>query len=257
MTEDPHPGPSQIRPRRKRAARIGSFAALTAALVISADIATTILWQEPISALYTSVAQSSAAGDLDDLAESFEATEPTGSGATASAGEPGDGAGDGPAAAVTQPGALAKRFKRLIEAGKAVGRIKVPAVGIESVFVEGTDLGALRTGPGHYPGTSLPGQGGTVAIAGHRTTYGAPFHDLDSLEPADTITLETPYATATYSVRQTRIVEPTELGIIDPRPGAERLVLTACHPLHSLAQRIAVFARLTSIEPRAGTGSIS
>ncbi len=85
-----------------------------------------------------------------------------------------------------------------------------------------------------------------MGIAGHRTTYGAPFNKLDDLEPGDEIILEMPYATFAYKVQEVEIVEPTEIGVVE-NVGYERLVLSACHPLYSAAQRIIAFAKLEEI----------
>jgi sortase A len=125
----------------------------------------------------------------------------------------------------------------------------MPAIGVSEVVVEGTGTGDLRKGPGHYPATPLPGQHGTVGIAGHRTTYGAPFHDVDDLRKGDRIELAMPYGRFTYRVERTRIVPPTATEVTD-RVGYDRLILSACHPLYSAAQRIVVFARLERAEAR-------
>jgi sortase A len=130
-----------------------------------------------------------------------------------------------------------------------MGRIQIPAIGVSTVFVEGTNAGDLSKGPGHYPATPLPGERGTVAIAGHRTTYGAPFRHINDVHPGDRIDLRMPYGHFTYRVERTKIVPPTELSVTD-RVDHDRLVLSACHPLYSAAQRIIVFARLDSSEAR-------
>ena len=96
----------------------------------------------------------------------------------------------------------------------------MPAIGVSEVFVQGTETGDLRKGPGHYPATPLPGERGTVAIAGHRTTYGAPFRNVDELERGDRIELRMPYGRFTYRVERTRIVPPTET--VGDRPGRPR-----------------------------------
>jgi sortase A len=124
-----------------------------------------------------------------------------------------------------------------------MGRIRIPEIGVADVVVQGTGTGDLRKGPGHYPETPLPGERGTVAVAGHRTTYGAPFRRLDQLERGDRIDLRMPYGRLTYAVERTRIVPPTELSVTD-RVAFDRLVLSACHPLYSAEKRIIVFARL-------------
>jgi len=141
---------------------------------------------------------------------------------------------------------LADPPRRVVERrplrGDSIGRIALPAIDRSYFMVEGTDTDTLRKGPGHYPRTPLPGEPGTVGIAGHRTTYGAPFRSIDRLDPGDRIVLEMPYATFTYRVERTRIVEPTEVSVTDP-VGYKRLILSACHPLYSAARRIVVFAR--------------
>ena len=113
----------------------------------------------------------------------------------------------------------------------------------------GTDAAQLREGPGHYPGTPLPGRHGTVAVAGHRTTYLAPFRHLDALESGDEIEVTMPYGRFSYRVDRTRIVAPTALWVTRP-VGHDQIVLTACNPLYSAAQRIVVFARLATAIPR-------
>jgi sortase A len=133
--------------------------------------------------------------------------------------------------------------------GHAIGTIRIPAIGARYAIVQGTDTDSLRKGPGHYPHTSFPGEGGTVAIAGHRTTYGAPFNQINKLKKGDEITLEMPYGTFIYAVDRTKIVDPTDLGVVKRVPGPEQLVLSACHPLYSAAQRIIVFARLRTATP--------
>lgn len=109
--------------------------------------------------------------------------------------------------------------------------------------VEGVTRSDLKNGAGHMPTTPLPGQPGNAVISGHRTTYGAPFHELDELEPGDLIEVETAIGVHTYAVRETIIVRPTELWVIQERPGAW-LTLTTCHPKFSARQRLIVFAEL-------------
>jgi sortase A len=138
---------------------------------------------------------------------------------------------------------LARALQRRVGTGEALGRIRIKRMGIDFVMVQGTDPGDLREGPGHYPGTPLPGLRGTVAVAGHRTTYLAPFRNVDQLRAGDPIVLEMPYGSFTYRVQETRIVEPTALWVTR-NVGYQRLVLSACHPLFSASKRIVVFARL-------------
>ncbi len=142
--------------------------------------------------------------------------------------------------------------------GEPFAALRIPAIGVDKTVVEGTSREALRAGPGHYRGTAVPGQAGNVAIAGHRTTYGAPFRDLDELEPGDEIVLETPDGVFTYLVEDQaigdeepighRIVSPDRVEVIADR-GDHRVTLTACHPLYSARERIVVTATLVDPPP--------
>jgi sortase A len=134
----------------------------------------------------------------------------------------------------------------------------IPSIDLDIVVVEGTDTASLQKGPGHYTlaktpelvkqgdGSAFPGQGMTMGIAGHRTTYLAPFRRIDEIEMGDEILLEMPYGNFTYAVQKHEIVDPDEVSIVR-NVGYDRLVLTACNPLYSAAQRYAQFARLTDI----------
>jgi sortase A len=148
--------------------------------------------------------------------------------------------------------ALASPPRRVLEMrpleGDAIGRISIPAIGVSEFIVEGTDTGNLRKGPGHYPSTPLPGERGTAAIAGHRTTYGAPFRRLDDVRPGQRVAVDLPYGRFVYRVERTRIVDDQDLSVLRRVP-YNRLVLTACHPLYSAAQRVVAFARLLRREP--------
>jgi sortase A len=143
---------------------------------------------------------------------------------------------------------LARREARQVGTGDAIGRIVISRIGASYDVVQGTDTSSLEKGPGHYPGTAFPGLGQTVAVAGHRTTYLAPFRHIDALRPGDRIVLKMPYAQFTYVVQFHRIVLPTALWVTK-NVGYDRLVLSACNPLYSAAQRIIVFARLRGAVP--------
>jgi len=142
--------------------------------------------------------------------------------------------------------------------GGPVARLLIPRIGLDKVVVEGVEDDHLRTGPGHFPDTPLPGQAGNAAIAGHRTTYGAPFYDLDLLQPGDEIRVRTVLGDATYRVAGTRIVSPDQIDVVGDL-GDNRLTLSACHPKYSAAQRIIVWATLESrpLPAVAGPGSPS
>jgi sortase A len=218
-------------PRMARTLRILSVALITAGVVILADAAVTLAWKEPLSAIYGQIQQSQAEDDLAALSESFRTEEGL----------------DGAQPSEREAAALAHRFAGTIENGDAIGRVKVPAVGIDYVFVQGTDEADLEKGPGHYPDTALPGQGRTIGIAGHRTTYLAPFHDIAEIEKGDEVVLDMPYGRFTYEVTKTDVVDPSAVEVVDD-VGFEQVVLTACHPLYSAAQRYVVTAKLTGLE---------
>src|ERR671918_1348705 len=131
--------------------------------------------------------------------------------------------------------------------GDALGKLLMPAIGVSEYVVEGTDADNLRKGPGHYPSTPLPGERGTSAIAGHRTTYGAPFRRLDDLRPGQPVAVDLPYGRFVYRVERIRIVDDQDLSVLR-RVGYDRLVLTACHPLYSAADRVVAFARFVRRE---------
>jgi sortase A len=126
--------------------------------------------------------------------------------------------------------------------GNAVMIIEIPKIDVDYVVVEGTDTESLKKGPGHYGGTAYPWQNhGAVGIAGHRTTYGAPFWALDKLEEGDRITLATEYGVYDYRVSSTRIIVPSNGSVLAPTK-QPTLVLTTCNPRFSAAQRLVVFA---------------
>ncbi len=204
---------------------------MTSGVLLLADAGVTLAWQEPVSAFLSARQQDQLEDELEQQGDLTARDK----------------------AAVMDIRDLRRRIRRLAELQKArteigdpIGRIRFRSR--DYVVVEGDDTDTLRTGPGHYPNTEWPGEGKTVAVAGHRTTYGAPFRTLDRLERGDEVVLEMPYARFTYRVEREQIVPPTATWVTrDTRH--ERLVLTACHPLYSAAQRIVIFARLERMEP--------
>ena len=129
--------------------------------------------------------------------------------------------------------------------GSPVGQLSIPALGLTTVVVEGTSEAQLQMGPGHYPGTPLPGQAGNAAIAGHRTTYLHPFYSLDHLRPGDPVTVVTLQGTFTYRVTGSQVVAPDDVSPVAPTPTPE-LTLTTCTPLYSASERLVVHATLTA-----------
>jgi sortase A len=204
---------------------------ITAGLVVLADAGLTLVWQEPLSAAYGSFKQ----GQAEDQLNQLESEYPTPADLQAIAGVQGIS---------KKARILADRFEPHLIQGRAIGRIKIDRIGLSIVVVQGTDTASLEKGPGHYRTTPIPGQPGTVAIAGHRTTYLAPFRHIDEIRDGDEIRIEMPYAAFTYTVEKHEVVDPGDVGIIKS-VGYDRLVLTACHPPYSAAHRYAIFAKLT------------
>ena len=217
-----------------RALRIVSVALITAGLVIAADVGMTLAYKEPLSTIYGSIKQGQAEDDLKALEGRFPAPEDL-----RAVEEAGDSVEE-------RVAVLAERFSEAVDTGDGIGRIVIPGIDLDVVVVEGTDTATLQKGPGRYPETAFPGEGKTIGIAGHRTTYLAPFRKINEIEDGDEIRLEMPYGTFTYTVEKHEIVDPSQVEIVDD-VGYERLVLTACHPLYSAAQRWAVFAELTDV----------
>jgi sortase A len=189
-----------------------------------ADAALTLAWQEPVSALRAGRAQHRLAGQL----RALELATPRRLGDRA------------------HVAADARAIARSRRDGQALAELRIPRIGLRTIVVRGATPADLRAGPGLLDGSPLPGQRGTVAIAGHRTTYGAPFRHLDALRRGDVVTLRLPYASFRYAVEGRRIVAPTDLSVLR-RVGHDRLVLSACHPLFSAARRIVVLARLVRV----------
>jgi sortase A len=127
--------------------------------------------------------------------------------------------------------------------GEAVAIIKIPKIGVEKRIVQGVSLPQLKKGPGHYPSTPMPGQPGNAAIAGHRTTYGAPFFNLEELAKGDPILVTTLQGRFVYEVSEVRIVKPSQVDVLS-KTEDNRLTLTTCNPRFSAAQRLIVVAML-------------
>ena len=125
-----------------------------------------------------------------------------------------------------------------------VGLLSIPKIGLQDAIVEGVGEAQLEQGPGHYPGTSLPGEAGNVAIAGHRTTYAHPFYNLDALSTGDDIYILTAQGLFRYTVNGSQIVAPTSVSVLNTVPGKSTLTLTTCNPRYSAAQRLVVTANL-------------
>lgn len=205
-------------------------------LLVLAYAAAVLFWRDPVTDLYQRYQQHQLSSELDQAFDSFrEGTPPPRDLASAEARQ-------------QAIAAWAGNFLRTTERGEALGRIRIPEIGVNEIFVHGTRWGAdLSRGPGHYERTSLPGLGKTVGIAGHRTTFGAPFRHIDDLESGDEITLELAYGTFRYRVFAHEIVNSDDWSVIRNR-GFDTVMLSACHPLYSASRRWIVYARLAEVE---------
>ena len=154
---------------------------------------------------------------------------------------------------ITSPELKQAYLDRNVGVGDSLTRIVIPDLDVDVVVVEGTTASALRAGAGHYVDTPLPCEVGNVAIAGHRTTYGRPFHNVDLLEVGQQITLETPVGPCTYEVTQEPfVVAPTAVEVVANTPEEATLTLTTCEPKGSARQRLIIKATLVSSEPQTG-----
>jgi sortase A len=222
--------------RKRQPVRITGVTMVVLGVLILAYGTVTLVWQDPWTAWQTARAQKRAKVQYDKIVKDFRKS----------------------AAAQTKVATRdwlhrqAALFNLHTPEGSPVGRLSIPKIGIHFTIVQGTEETTLQKGPAHYVETPLPGAKGkwTVGIAGHRTTYLAPFRHIDQLSPGDKVYISMPYARFTYVVEKTRIVDATnqtvlaaDSAITDRKP-YNRLALTACHPPFSAAQRIIVYSRL-------------
>jgi sortase A len=195
-------------------------------------------WQDPFTGLYTTWQQHRLEGQLDREFDEYAGPRPT------------LAAKDTGAEARTL-GLAAARLRRTATEGQPIGRIVIPRLGLNMILVNGTDGGSLERGPGRDPRTYMPGQNRLVYIAGHRTTYLAPFAHIDAIQPGDPIALEMPYATFAYRAVRHIIVPADDLAVLRS-PRHELLALQACHPRFFATHRYIVYARLQSVKLRDG-----
>ncbi len=219
-------------------------AVLILGLAVMGWVGVVMVWGDPFTSLYTAHEQHVLAGQLAKEKSTFD--QPAAPALLASRTK------------VVNTTALlrsrAERFERSLKDGQAIGRIIIPKIGLKMIVVEGTNEGDLAKGPGHYNAqsgvaTALPGAGGVVAIAGHRTTFLHPFRHVDELRPGNYVYLQMPYGTFRYKIYYQKIVSQYDWSILRSR-GFEKLVLSACHPLYSASHRIVTFARLVGESPK-------
>jgi sortase A len=192
-------------------------------------------WQDPFTALYTTWRQHQLTSQYDKRVKKFTVGAPI--------------AHDSVAAERRSIAREARRYRLQSQRGQAIGRIKVPRMGVNMILVNGTDHETLKKGPGRDLRTFMPGENRLIYIAGHRTTYLAPFSHIDRLRAGDRVTIEVPYATFVYAVTHHRIVKATDLSVLRS-PRHEVVELQACHPRFFATHRYIAYARLLRVEPR-------
>lgn len=207
--------------------RLGTLI-LIIGLGVLAWSATVYLWKDPFTTTYTAYEQRRLETKLDATFKGWVARP-----------EPVKQTGRPAKADVSRE---ARRFRLASEEGDAVARLEIPRLDLDAVIVNGTSSGDLRRGPGRHLETSMPGEDRLVYVAGHRTTFGAPFSDIDKLRRGDVILLGLPYASVKYRVTGHRIVDDNDLSVLESR-GREELVLQACHPRFFASERYLVYAR--------------
>jgi sortase A len=186
-------------------------------------------WEDPFTSLYTTYEQRKLDDGLDERFAAYRDRAPV-------------------ADDTVSLSADARDYRRGLNEGEGIGRIVVPRLDLRMAFVYGVDADSLKRGPGVHRKTFLPGQGELVYIAGHRTTYGAPFSHIDSLRKGDRITLEMPYGTFVYSVTGSRVVRSDNISVLRSR-GYEQVALQACHPRFFASHRWITYGRLVDEHP--------
>jgi sortase A len=146
----------------------------------------------------------------------------------------------------------ARSYRQEVRRGDAIGRIRIPRLGLDMVLVNGTDHQTLEKGPGRYLGSFMPGENRLVYIAGHRTTYLAPFSHIDDLRKGDAVTIQVPYGSFIYRISGHHIVGANDVSVLRS-PRHELLILQACHPRFFATQRYLQYGRLLRVEPNGGT----
>jgi sortase A len=221
----------------RRATRIVGNLLLVAGVLTLAWVVTVWRWQDPFTAVYTHYEQGKLASSLERQIAAYKPIRQT---QTASV-----------AAEEHIVDLEAASYRRHAKTGEAIGRIKIPRMGVNMILVNGTDEDSLKKGPGRYLGDAMPGQGQLVYVAGHRTTYLAPFSHIDALRRGDVVTIEMPYATFVYRVTGHRVVVSTDLAVLKS-PGHEVLELQACHPRFFATHRYIAYALPVEVIPRGG-----
>lgn len=220
----------------RRTARLAGSLLVVAGALTLVWVVLVWRWQDPFTALYTHFQQVRLSSSYERRAAAFR---------------PRLARGD-LASVERQVAAEARAYRRTLKTGEPVGRLRIGRIGLNMVVVQGTDDASLKRGPGHYIGSALPGEGHLVYVAGHRTTYLAPFSAINDIRVGDYIRFELPYGTFIYRVFRHYVVADTAVGVLRDR-GTEILRLQACHPRFFATHRYLVDAKLVDVAPRGGS----
>jgi sortase A len=216
-------------------ARILGLLLIVAGTLALAWVVVVWQWQDPFTAIYTHVQQNRLAHTYEKRVRVYHPRPAHGN-----------------LAAVEQQVATeARAYRRSLHTGDPVGRLRIGRIGLEMVVVQGTDHETLKKGPGHYEPSAVPGEGHLIYIAGHRTTYLAPFAHINDIRVGDYVTFSVPYAAFTYRVHRHYVVRSDQLSVLRDH-GSEILRLQACHPRFFASHRYIVDATLVSVTPTGG-----
>jgi sortase A len=224
----------------RKALRLLGIVLIVAGVLTLAWVVVVWRWEDPFTAIQTYFSQKHLKTSYVHRSESFRRTLPA---------PPHDAS-----LAWRDMKLAARRYDRTLRVGGPVGRLRIGRLGLDIYVVQGTDHESLKKGPGHYPASALPAQGRLIYIAGHRTTYLAPFAHINDIRNGDYMTLEVPYGTFEYRAFRHYVVAAEDLALLQ-NTGKEILRLQACHPRFFATHRYIVDARLVSFTP-AGTSTL-
>lgn len=220
----------------RRFRRILGTLLLAAGVLTLAWVVCVWRWEDPFTAVYTHVQQTRLTNAYHERAAAFAPKLHAGN----------------LAAVERQIASSARAYRKSLRVGDPIGRLKVGRMGLSMMVVQGTDHDTLKKGPGHYASSALPGEGKLIYVAGHRTTYLAPFAYINNIRRGDFITFEVPYGTFTYRVTRHYIVAENAVEVLQDH-GKEILRLQACHPRFFATHRYLVDAKLVSVAPHGGS----
>ncbi len=222
----------------RRVARITGTALVVGGVLALIWVGVVWRWQDPFTALYTHWKQHQLAKSYEKRFAAYTPLQRLDRGASATA-------------TMRSIAREARRYRLDSHRGEAIGRIVVRRLGLNMILVNGTDHDSLKKGPGRDLRTYMPGEGQLIYIAGHRTTYLAPFAHIDKLRSGDWVTLEVPYGSFKYRVFRHVIVSSGDLAVLRSH-GREVVALQACHPRFFASHRYIAYGRLVRVEPRGG-----